>query len=55
MPKTLKRTAYPFNINDTNSFKKAVQMFKGKIAAIIMEPVRSDPPNMQRKIYLKAW
>ena len=55
VPKTLKRTAYPFNINDTNSFKKAVQMFKGKIAAIIMEPVRSDPPNMQRKIYLKAW
>lgn len=47
VPKTLKRTAYPFNVNDTNSFKKAVQMFKGKIAAIIMEPVRSDPPNMQ--------
>ena len=45
VPRGLKGTALPFMYNDTNSFLKLVKENKGKIAAIVMEPVRSVDPT----------
>ncbi|MDI6758098.1 MAG: aminotransferase class III-fold pyridoxal phosphate-dependent enzyme [Candidatus Omnitrophota bacterium] len=44
VPKALKGTAQTFKYNDINSLKTVVAAHKGKIAAIIMEPVRSAQP-----------
>ena len=46
VPRSLSESIYPFKVNDIKSFNKAVDRFKGRIAAVIMEPVRSDPPNI---------
>jgi glutamate-1-semialdehyde aminotransferase len=45
VPRGLKGTALPFSYNETESFLKLVEKNKGKIAAIIIEPVRSVDPD----------
>jgi len=41
----LKQTAVPFKYNDINSFLALMKKYKGKIAAVIMEPVRNHDPQ----------
>jgi len=44
VPRALKGTTYVFSYNDLASLKKVVSENKNKIAAIVMEPVRSVQP-----------
>lgn len=45
VPRTLKGTAIPFNYNDTKEFLSLVDKYKGKIAAVVMEPIRNHYPE----------
>jgi len=45
VPRGLKGTALPFSYNDTESFKQLAENHKGKIGAIVIEPVRSVDPE----------
>ena len=45
VPKALKGTAYPFFYNDTESFVKLVEKYKGHIGAVIIESVRNYDPD----------
>ena len=45
VPANLINSAYPFNFNDSAGLKKAFKLFKGRIAAIIMEPIRGVKPT----------
>lgn len=45
VPSNLINSAHPFNFNDIDSLKKAFKLFKGRIAAIIMEPIRGAKPT----------
>ncbi len=45
IPRCLQATAVPFNYNQTESLDAAVQEHDGKLAAIIMEPVRHSEPG----------
>jgi glutamate-1-semialdehyde 2,1-aminomutase len=45
VPNALKGTAYPFYHNDTESFIKHMNEHKGKIGAVIIEPVRDKDPK----------
>ncbi len=44
VPRGLKGTAVPFNYNDTDGFLRLLKKYKGKIAAVIMEPIRDRYP-----------
>ncbi len=46
IPKGLYKTAIPFNYNDTQSFLRVFEKNKNKIAAVIMEPQRSEKPDI---------
>lgn len=45
VPRVLKGTAIPFNYNDIEGFLSLVKQYDGKIAAIVMEPLRSHYPK----------
>ncbi len=45
VPANLINSTYPFDFNDSAALKKAFKLYKGRIAAIIMEPIRSVPPT----------
>lgn len=45
VPRELKGTTLSFNYNNLNEFKKLFKDNKNKIAAVIMEPIRSDYPK----------
>lgn len=45
VPRGLKGTAIPFNYNDTGGFLSLVDRHKGKIAAVVMEPIRNSYPE----------
>jgi len=45
VPRELAGTAVPFRYNDLASFKAAMQKLDGKIAAVVMEPMRSELPR----------
>jgi len=45
VPRALKDTAIPFKYNDASEFLKLIKKFKGKIAAVIMEPLRNFSPE----------
>lgn len=45
VPRGLKGSSVPFAYNDTESFLKLVKANKGKIAAVVIEPVRSVDPD----------
>jgi len=44
VPRALKGTAIPFNYNDTQAFLSLINKYKGKLAAVIMEPIRNKYP-----------
>lgn len=45
IPSGLKNTIIPFRYNDLDNFKNLIQMYQGKIAAVIMEPIRNYYPD----------
>jgi len=45
VPKNLSGSAYIFHYNDIEEFNKLIERFDGKIAAVVMEPIRSDYPE----------
>jgi len=45
VPKTLANTAFPFHFNKTEELKLIVQKFGPDLAAIVMEPLRSEEPT----------
>ncbi|OYW61015.1 MAG: hypothetical protein B7Z40_19195, partial [Bosea sp. 12-68-7] len=45
VPRELAGTAVPFRYNDIASFKAAMQKLDGKLAAVVMEPMRSELPR----------
>ena len=45
IPQGLKNTIIPFRYNDLKSFENLLQIYRGKIAAVIMEPIRNFYPQ----------
>lgn len=45
VPRELRDTAVPFRYNDLDSFNAAVKKLEGRLAAVIMEPMRSQEPQ----------
>jgi glutamate-1-semialdehyde 2,1-aminomutase len=45
VPRELAGTAVPFRYNDPESFRSAMQKLDGKLAAVVMEPMRSEWPR----------
>jgi glutamate-1-semialdehyde 2,1-aminomutase len=45
VPRELAGTAVPFRYNDIASFKAAMQKLDGNLAAVVMEPMRSELPR----------
>lgn len=45
VPRELAGTAVPFRYNDPASFAAAMQKLEGKLAAVVMEPMRSEMPR----------
>ncbi|WP_395745713.1 aminotransferase class III-fold pyridoxal phosphate-dependent enzyme [Prosthecobacter sp.] len=45
VPRELAGTAVPFRYNDPDSFKAAMQKLDGRLAAVVMEPMRSELPR----------
>lgn len=45
VPRELAGTAVPFRYNDIESFRAALQKLDGKLAAVVMEPMRSEFPR----------
>lgn len=45
IPAGLKNTVIPFRYNDSKSFVELMQLYRGKIAAVIMEPIRNYYPE----------
>ncbi|MCF7788208.1 MAG: aminotransferase class III-fold pyridoxal phosphate-dependent enzyme [Prosthecobacter sp.] len=45
VPRELAGTAVPFRYNDPASFQSALQKLDGKLAAVVMEPMRSELPR----------
>ena len=45
VPRELAGTAIPFRYNDFASFEAALQKLDGKLAAVLMEPMRSEAPR----------
>jgi glutamate-1-semialdehyde 2,1-aminomutase len=45
VPRELAGTAIPFRYNDRHSFQIAMQRLDGRLAAVVMEPVRSEMPR----------
>lgn len=45
VPRELHGTAVPFKYNDLGSFEEAMNRLGGKLAAVVMEPMRSQEPK----------
>jgi glutamate-1-semialdehyde 2,1-aminomutase len=45
VPRALRGTALPFRYNDLESLRRIVADNKNELAGIVMEPLRSDPPE----------
>ncbi len=45
VPKGLNGTSFPFAYNDKKAFDKLIEKYDGKIATVIMEPLRNSYPN----------
>ncbi len=45
VPRELAGTAVPFRFNDSASFQEALQRLDGRLAAVVMEPMRSEFPR----------
>ena len=55
VPKALSGTSYPFFYNNTASFVKLFEEFKGNIGAVIIESVRNNDPEKQFSDTLRAY
>ena len=47
VPRGLSGTAYPFKYNDTESFLELVERYGDRVAAVVMEPIRSEYPQKE--------
>jgi glutamate-1-semialdehyde aminotransferase len=45
VPRFLKDTSFPFNFNNRAEFNNLMAAYRGKIAAVVMEPVRNIEPE----------
>jgi glutamate-1-semialdehyde aminotransferase len=45
VPRFLKNTSFPFNFNNITEFKNLMTIYKDKIAAVVMEPIRNVEPE----------
>ena len=45
VPKALAGSAYTFHFNDYEEFEALLKKYDGRIAAVVMEPIRSDYPQ----------
>jgi glutamate-1-semialdehyde aminotransferase len=45
VPRYLKDTSFPFAFNNKAEFKKLMEQYKGKIAAVVMESIRNIEPE----------
>lgn len=45
VPRYLKGSSHPFLYNDTDGFLKLADKFKGRIGAVVLEPIRNDGPK----------
>jgi glutamate-1-semialdehyde 2,1-aminomutase len=45
VPRELAGTAVPFRYNDPESFHAAIEKLRGKLAAVVMEPMRGETPR----------
>ena len=45
VPKGLKGTSFPFAYNDKKAFNELIENYDGKIATVIMEPLRNNYPE----------
>ena len=45
IPRNLKDTSFPFNFNNLTEFNNLISRFSGKIAAVVMEPIRNVEPE----------
>jgi len=45
VPRYLRDTSFPFNFNNKTEFKNLMNKYKGKIAAVVMEPIRNIEPE----------
>jgi len=45
VPRALKGTAIPFSYNNTKQFLELIKKHKGKVAAVVMEPIRNEYPK----------
>lgn len=45
VPSGLKGTSFPFHYNNIDTFNDLIEKYDGKIAAVIMEPIRNVYPN----------
>lgn len=46
VPRKLAATAYPFSYNDLDGFLRLIKRHKGKIGAVIIEPIRNKSPEL---------
>ncbi|MDD5292055.1 MAG: aminotransferase class III-fold pyridoxal phosphate-dependent enzyme [Candidatus Omnitrophica bacterium] len=44
VPRGLKGTAIPFNYNNTDEFIRLIEKYRGRVAAVVMEPLRNHFP-----------
>lgn len=47
VPRGLKGSAYPFRYNDTKSFLELIKKYGDKVAAVVMESIRSEYPTQE--------
>lgn len=47
VPRGLKGSAHPFTYNDTGGFLSLMKRLKGRVGAVVMEPVRNSFPNSE--------
>lgn len=45
VPRGLRGTSFPFQYNDKEAFLSLIKKYQGRIAAVIMEPMRSHKPD----------
>jgi glutamate-1-semialdehyde 2,1-aminomutase len=45
VPRSLKGSSIPFQYNDTESFLRLIEEYKGRIAAVVVEPIRNYYPQ----------
>jgi glutamate-1-semialdehyde aminotransferase len=45
VPRFLKDSSFPFRFNNIIEFKNLITMYNGKIAAVVMEPIRNIEPD----------